>query len=379
MKNVIKKTYLIATILLATIVSCNSDDDATSINLQNLEVTIDENPTNGQVIGSVQSNSSNALTYSITTQTPAGALSINASTGELTVLDESLFDFEVNPTITATVSATGASNSATVTVNLNNLGEVTIQNFTAMIDENPTNGQSLGTVSANGDGVLTYAIVTQSPAGALSINSTTGVLTVLDATLFDYETNPTITASVQVDNSGTIENGTVTIELEDKNEIGEYKFGGVIFWVNAAGNEGYAVAITDQSTGVEWGCYGVNIANAVATSLGTGEANTLAIITSCTTTGIAADLANNSMNGNNDWFLPSLDELNEIYLNKTILNTTISANGGTPFGNNWYWTSTQQNGNANNAYFQYFGTGMQTLNAKSNMTSVRSVRHWTDF
>ena len=78
-------------------------------------------------------------------------------------------------------------------------------------------------------------------------------------------------------------------------------------------------------------------------------------------------------------FLPSLDELNEIYLNKTIINTSLVANGGTAISNNWYWTSSQQNGNANNAYYQFFGNGTQALNAKANMASVRAVRHWTDF
>ena len=73
------------------------------------------------------------------------------------------------------------------------------------------------------------------------------------------------------------------------------------------------------------------------------------------------------------------EELNEIYLNKTIINTSLVANGGTAISNNWYWTSSQQNGNANNAYYQFFGNGTQALNAKANMASVRAVRHWTDF
>ena len=67
MKKVIKKSYLVAAVLLATIVSCNSDDDtsATPINIENLEVTIDENPTNGQIIGTAFDLDNNKLYWSV--------------------------------------------------------------------------------------------------------------------------------------------------------------------------------------------------------------------------------------------------------------------------------------------------------------------------
>lgn len=85
-----------------------------------------------------------ALAFSITAQTPEGALNINASTGELEVADAKLFDFETNPQLIATVKVDGATNTGTVTVNLTNL-EVTVQNLMVTMDENPTNGESVGT------------------------------------------------------------------------------------------------------------------------------------------------------------------------------------------------------------------------------------------
>jgi hypothetical protein len=285
MKNVIKKSYLVATILLATIVSCNNDDSApiTPINLQNLEVTIDENPTSGQVVGSVQSNSSNALTYSIATQTPAGALSINASTGELTVLDEMLFDFEANPTITATITATGASNLATVTVNIN-----------------------------------------------------------------------------------------------DKHEIGEFKFGGIIFWVNNTGTEGYVMSMNDQSSAAPYGCMHT-VTGATGVNIGSGAVNTTAILTICSATGTAADLVSNlNSNGFNDWFLPSQNEFKEISDNMAFLNTALSNNGGSMLST-WgsYWTSTEANA-AEAVHYNLSGNWFPT-DYKSNTHPVRAVRRWTDF
>jgi hypothetical protein len=383
MKKIIKKSYLLAAVLLATIVSCNSDDDtsATPINIENLEVTIDENPTNGQVIGTVQSNSNDVLTYSITTQTPAGALSINATTGELLVADAVLFDFETNPTITAEVSSVDAVNIATITININNVNELGIQDFTTSIDENSPNGNNLGIMLATGDGALSFSITSQSPAGAIAINPSTGELTIANTTLFNFETNPTITANIVVDNSVSTETATATINLNNVNEIGDFNYGGVIFWMNAANNQGLVVSISDQSTGAEWGCYGIDVPGAIASTIGSGEANTIAIETTCTTPGTAADLVTNlSLSGYSDWFLPSQDELNEIYLNKAIINASLSANSGTTLDNaSWYWTSTQQNGNANNAYFQFFGNGLQTLNNKANLTKVRAIRAFTDF
>lgn len=368
-------------VLSVLTLSCNSDDNTTQaeqVLLQDLEVTIEENPTNGQVIGTVQSNSTTALTFSIVSQSPTGAVEIDTATGEITVLDETLFDFETNPIITATVSASGVQNLSVITINLNNISEVNAQNFNSTIDENPTNGQSLGTVVASGDATLTYSITTQSPSGSLNINPTTGELTVLNATLFDYETSPTITATVQVDNSGTTENLTVTIDLQDKHEVGEYKFGGVIFWVNANGDEGYVIATTDQSSGTEWGCSNISIQGATGTSIGSGINNTIAIETNCLTSGIAADLsANLNLNGYNDWFLPSKDEMYEVFLNKNIINATCIANGGTSMVDD-YWTSTEFN--TDHAWFQVFLTSGQHVTGKfGNNPNVRSARHWTDF
>ena len=275
--------------------SCSSDDDnnSTPINLQDLEVTIDENPTNGDIVGTVQSNSTSSLMFSIVSQTPIGALEIDATSGELTVLDAGLFDFETNPTITATVSATGASNQS-----------------------------------------------------------------------------------------------TVTIELVDKPEIGEYKYGGVIFWVNAAGNEGLVCATTDQSVGIQWynGTY-INT-DAIDTGIGFGEANTDLIINTQGTGNYAAQLCHALiLNGYDDWFLPSIGELREMYSNKDIINATCVQNSGTViqetiYWSSSYWSSTEYDNSTAAIVRFYDGVGYNSTQAFSKSTNnlnVRAVRHWIDF
>lgn len=261
----------------------------------------------------------------------------------------------------------------------NNSTSINLQDLEVTIDENPTNGLVLGTVQSNSASPLTFSIVSQTPAGALEIDATTGELTVLDAGLFDFETNSTITATVSV--SGASNNATVTIDLLDKPEVGEYKFGGVIFWVNSNGNEGLACAVTDQSAGIRW--YNGSNGNTGATgaAIGTGASNTTSIVNFHGTGSYAAQLCNDlSLNGYNDWFLPSVDELQEIYNNKTVINTTSIANSGLAIeeGFESYWSSTQVTNATANAV--RFSDGIIGEEYKSvNYINVRAVRHWTDF
>jgi len=475
MKNAIKFTKTLFITLLIITYSCSKDDDPIVINLQNLEVTIDENPTSGQVIGTVQSDSNSTLTFSINSQTPNGALEINENTGELTVADPMLFDFEINPTITAVVSANEAQNTATVTITINNVNELSVQDFSTTIDENPTDGQSLGTIQASGDATLTYSIAAQSPNGALNINANSGELTVANPTLFDFETNPTITATVSVDNAGIVQTAAVTINLNDVdevsaqntnltinenpsngdvvgtlqssgsnltytitfqnpagafninantgelsvadaslfdfetnpnmlatisvsngiqsvsanafvalndvNEIGEFKYGGVIFWVNATGDEGLVLALNNLSTNSAWGCVGT-VTGATGTAIGTGETNTTAIISAgCATPGTAAELVSNlSLNGYDDWFLPSSGEWIEVYNNLSVIQPVILSNGGDDLSL-LYWSSSE-NDSYNVAAFLFTPPGDGTTYSfqKSSTTiKTRAIRAWTDF
>ena len=70
--------------------------------------------------------------------------------------------------------------------------------------------------------------------------------------------------------------------------------------------------------------------------------------------------------------MPSLDELKVIYNNKSTLNTTLSAIGGTKFSAVDYWSSTE-NG-SNYAYELYFSTGTTGSYSKGTSDTVRAVR-----
>lgn len=115
------KNIFYSIIAIFYLASCSSDEEDPQIFLttEDFKVEIDENPVNGQVIGSITgSTNSGTLSYSIISQTPTGAFSVDPNSGSLKVLDESIFDFEVNPSIIGVVEVTNGQ--------LNELSKVTI-------------------------------------------------------------------------------------------------------------------------------------------------------------------------------------------------------------------------------------------------------------
>ena len=72
-----------------------------------------------------------------------------------------------------------------------------------------------------------------------------------------------------------------------------------------------------------------------------------------------------------DWYLPARNELKTIYNNKSTINSTLSANGGTTLGAEYYWSSTEQSkGNAVRIDFSEDYTGYWS---KDTSYKVRAV------
>tara|TARA_R110002049_G_scaffold308339_1_gene512014 strand:+ start:2091 stop:3614 length:1524 start_codon:yes stop_codon:yes gene_type:complete len=220
-----KKSILIIFFFLGLIISCSEDEELT-ISISDFEVTIDENPITNQLLGIVKAttNQGGNIIFSIIEQSPNNAFQINTSTGQLTVLTESLFDFETQSTITGTIKAENGniSETANVLIRINNVEDTAVitKDLYLMLDENPNPNQVLGIIDATTtQGVLEFSITQQSNENALQVNTNTGQLTVLTTNLFDYETYPLITASIKVDNGYESEIANVTIDLKNVDEI----------------------------------------------------------------------------------------------------------------------------------------------------------------
>ena len=90
--------------------------------------------------------------------------------------------------------------------------------------------------------------------------------------------------------------------------------GGIVFNIDESGQHGL-VAATEDIGPFAWGCQEINISNANEQLIGTGLQNSLDILTLCSETPIASSEALNFENeGYTDWFLPSFDETQEMYL-----------------------------------------------------------------
>ncbi|MCL2155589.1 MAG: InlB B-repeat-containing protein, partial [Leptospirales bacterium] len=146
--------------------------------------------------------------------------------------------------------------------------------------------------------------------------------------------------------------------------------GGIIFYVSEAGftvtNYGTAhyleAAPADMAEWLEWDEYGTLI-DGTGRGIGSGRDNTDHILNIVPTAPAALACRNYTGGGKTDWFLPSLDELNELYVQKDIV-------GG--FTYDFYWSSSEYY--SVYAYDQLFGTGVQSNYYKGETYSVRAVR-----
>jgi hypothetical protein len=102
------------------------------------------------------------------------------------------------------------------------------------------------------------------------------------------------------------------------------------------------------------------------TAIGTGRKNTATIL--ATDTNAPAAKACKDYRGPNnltDWFLPSKDELNELYKNKAYVEN---------MGTDRFWSSSQYNSSERYSWLQYFSDGRQDFEYKYSAGSVRAVR-----
>jgi len=192
---------------------------------------------------------------------------------------------------------------------------------------------------------------------------------------------------------------TITVEVRDTYAIGATgPGGGIIFYhdpngftVQGYGNPGdpgyfaeytayyLEAAPENMTTTLEWASINdgliqglsLNTADGTDWAIGRGRRNASLIIADGVNNSYitpAASACEDFATGSyNDWFLPSRNELNQLYINRAAVN---SAGGN--LGINRIWSSSQ--GNNSFAWFQDFMDGYQYANFKNIIFNVRAIR-----
>lgn len=197
---------------------------------------------------------------------------------------------------------------------------------------------------------------------------------------------PTATTNKLYNVNGTLNfNGT---EINSggggtKYAIGDFAQGGIVFWLDETNQHGLVCAKEDYNSGslISWfagGVYTIPMARGDGTF--SGEMNTTIIIADqgkgdgSTYAALACSELQVIESGKvyGDWYLPSKHELNLLYLNKEIINTTALANGGGSFVESYYWSSTVDIGDF--VWIQEFVHGSQSINQTFPELYLRAIR-----
>jgi hypothetical protein len=171
--------------------------------------------------------------------------------------------------------------------------------------------------------------------------------------------------------------GTAADVLVPALAIGHSYGGGKVAYLLVSGDPGYdanvqhglIAATADQSAGIAWSNITGTLVGTTGIEIGDGQANTNAMKVQTGYTGGAARVCDDYTNTETgtgvytDWFLPSINELHEMYHNRVAIGV---------FAGSRYWSSSETS--SSSSLYQSFGDDSQGGSNKSSAYHVRAVR-----
>jgi len=241
---------------------------------------------------------------------------------------------------------------------------------------NPISGY---TITSTGGTIASFSLTGLLPSG-LTFSTTTGLIT--------GTPTETMTATTYViTGTNSVGSATANFRLRITDGLGDIgPGGGIIFYISLAGFAcgptlnltcTYLEAAPTTGTGSwtdvtkSWSGNTSDTVTSTSEEIGTGYKNTLAMIAQ-NSSADKAGTASRAFRGTNnlsDWYLPSLNELVQLYAQRSIL--------GLPDGDRFYWSSTGDNAIGVNAKGVWFSNGNSLVAIKDQAKFVRPIRAGT--
>jgi hypothetical protein len=267
----------------------------------------------------------------------------------------------------STVNTSGGGTSSNIsTQNVSNISPATVQSGGFITSDAGAAITARGVVwstSPNPTVALTTKTLDGTGIGSF-VSNPTGLTPATTYYIRAYYTNA----------NGTTYGNQVTFATIANFSIGQTYGGGKIFYVDGTGQHGLIVSNEDLGLNITWSNMSTNLTtNATGLAIGTGSANTNSIITAQGNGSYAASLCKLFYTGGGftDWYLPSLYELNQVFLQRNAIGFV----PGDPFFS-LYWTSSEYDENgAWTIDFLQSGPN-QGQSYKGNSYIVRAIRRF---
>jgi hypothetical protein len=187
-------------------------------------------------------------------------------------------------------------------------------------------------------------------------------------------------ATPAVDTTAAAADTTAAADITAALQVGDSYQGGKIAYIYQVGDPGYVegqthgiiAAPSDQAKNIAWLPPVLNYEfppaiGAGGKALGTGNTNTNQIVTAYGKGNYAAKLCYDLvLNGYDDWYLPSIDELEKLYVNRAAVGGFVETD--------LYWSSSEYD--KDSAWYFYFidDGGANYEGTKNDTRPVRAVR-----